>query len=138
MSLKYTAPYILEKKSEEAAGFDITADEDILILPLQSAIISTGLYVEIPKGYFGLITMRSGHGFKHGLMSHIGIIDSDYRGEVKVRVFNSGSEGYLIQKGERFAQLTLIPNEISTAVHATFLSETVRGLNGFGSTGVQC
>lgn len=135
MFLLYTGECPLEKKTNGAAAFDLQCSEGDIVPPMSSAIIKTGLHVAIPNGYFGLLTLRSGHGFKKDLMSHIGIIDSDYRGEVMVKVFNFSDYTVEFEPGERFAQLTLIPLHPISAVRVDSLDTTERGEGGFGSTG---
>lgn len=125
-----------KKATKGAAGFDLISNVSCLIAPGKSATISTGTCVAINPGYFGLVTLRSGHGFKKNLMCHIGVIDSDYRGDIAVKLFNMGDEGVVIERGERFAQLLLldtVPSSFFTQVSS--LDDTERGEGGFGSTG---
>jgi len=126
-----------EKKTKGAAGFDLVADADYFIPRLSNAIIRTGTYVAIPFGNFGLLSLRSGHGFKHDLLCHIGIIDSDYRGEIAVKVFNTADKDCHIRKGDRFAQLTIIANTFDYPMAVDSLEDTERGTGGMGSTGVK-
>lgn len=135
--LDYSGPYALEKKTRGAAGFDLTASESVRILSGRSVIVPTQTRVAIPEGYFGLVTMRSGHGFNHKLMCHIGIIDSDYRGEISVAVTNLSHLGYEIKEGERFAQLTILPSSFFSSFKVDKIeNNTERGEGGFGHTGV--
>lgn len=136
MYLLYSSEGVLERKTKGAAGFDLSATETVTIPVGGSAIVPTGMKVAIPQDMFGLITMRSGHGFKQGLICHIGIIDSDFRGEIKVKVFNLGIKAVCIEKGERFAQLTPISSPCITAFNVKELPTTERGDGGYGSTGV--
>lgn len=136
MNLLFTGVGNLEKKTKGAAAFDLCADKHTLVISKGSAVVTTGINVAIPMGYFGMVTMRSGHGFNEDLVCHVGIIDSDYRGEVKVKVFNLGYSDYMIRGGERFAQLTLVPLSGFVAFKVDELEETERGAKGFGSTGV--
>ena len=146
MKLKYTSTtdYGLSRGSERAAAFDLRADKDYQFGGfdrVSSRIIGTGISVAIPDGHVGLVTLRSGHGFKRNFTSHIGIIDSDYRGEIKVKVFwdiSSGPSFEMIEKGERFAQLTILP--IANIVESSCvksLNTTKRNEGGFGSTGTR-
>ena len=138
MEFLYNSPYVLEKKTRGAAGFDLAASELVFIRGKENVIVPTDLRVAIPYGHFGLITMRSGHGFKHKLMCHIGIIDSDYRGEVGVAVSNLSHTPYVIEKGERFAQLTILPVSTFTPFKVDqIVADTERGEGGFGHTGVK-
>ena len=103
----------------------------------ECARVPTGLAVAIPEGYVGLLVARSGLASRHGLApaNCVGVIDSDYRGELVVALVNLGAEDYVIQPGERIAQLVLVPCAQPTLVEADHLPETVRGTGGFGSTG---
>lgn len=143
MNLEYSAPYKLIKGSGGAAAFDLRANKTCQFTSDPNnnhAIIDTGVRVAIPYGYLGLVTLRSGIGFKRGFTSHIGIIDSDYRGEIKVKVFWNSPDGKvfdIIDEGERFAQLTIIPIPEVTPVEVDYLNDTERGEGGFGSTGAK-
>lgn len=125
--------------SAEAAGADLYAclDEDVLILPGQSAFIPTGLAMEIPKGYAGLIYARSGLACKRGLApaNKVGVIDSDYRGEFIVVLHNHGTEPQMVGHGERIAQLVITPVITPTYNEVDILTDTQRASGGFGSTG---
>lgn len=125
--------------SEHAAGADLYAltDHIIRIGPNETAVIHTGLAAEIPEGYVGLICARSGLATKKGLApaNKVGVIDSDYRGELRVPMINLGTEAYTIQPGERVAQLCIAPVWQAAFVQAEALSDTDRGTGGFGSTG---
>lgn len=101
------------------------------------AKVPTGLAMAIPEGYVGLIFARSGLATKHGLApaNCVGVIDSDYRGEIVVALVNQGSEDYVIQPGERIAQLVIVPFAQPAPVEAQTLPQTDRGAGGFGSTG---
>lgn len=125
--------------SAAAAGYDLYADteENLIILPHETVIIGTGLAFEFPERTFGAIYARSGLASKKGLRpaNCVGIIDSDYRGEVKVALHNDSEEAQEISAGERIAQLILqsyLPMEFTEVEE---LSEAERGDNGFGSTG---
>ena len=125
--------------SAEAAGADLYAClfEPVTIQPGASAFIPTGLSMEIPKGYAGLIYARSGLACKRGLApaNKVGVVDSDYRGEFMIVLHNHGSEVQTIQHGERIAQLVITPVFTPGFVEVDDLSETVRSDGGFGSTG---
>lgn len=132
----YEAPYTLERKTRGAAAFDIAAVGLHTIPVRANVVVSTGLKLHIPVGWYGMVTMRSGHGFNKDLVCHIGIIDSDYRGEVKVKVFNLGQSPVTIADGERFAQLTIHPIAPIFPWQVEHVdANTERGENGFGSTG---
>ena len=125
--------------SAEAAGADLYAclEEALVIEPGESAWISTGLAMEIPKGYAGLIYARSSMGIKRGLApaNKVGVIDSDYRGEVKVVLLNHGKTAQMIEPYERIAQLVVTPVLTLPFEETDDLSDTNRGDGGFGSTG---
>ena len=125
--------------SVEAAGADLYAclDEDIVIQPGASAFVPTGLSMEIPKGYAGLIYARSGLACKKGLApaNKVGVVDSDYRGEFMVVLHNHGAEAQTISHGERIAQLVITPVFTPGFIEVEELSETQRASGGFGSTG---
>jgi len=132
----YECPYTLNHQTKGAAAWDIAAYGNHVIPAKGSAIVSTALKLSIPPQLYGMVTLRSGHGFKKDLSCHIGIIDSDYRGEVKVKVFNHGDNMVRIDDGERFAQLTLHMRYATFALKVDKIDpDTERGENGFGSTG---
>lgn len=125
--------------SLEAAGADLYAclEEEITIAPGETAWIGTGLSLEVPKGCAGLVYARSSLGAKRGLApaNKVGVIDSDYRGEVKVVLFNHSAQTQTVAPGERIAQLLITPVVTPPYVEAEDLSATDRGAGGFGSTG---
>mgnify|MGYP001258170051 CR=1 FL=1 len=128
---------IPEYKTEGAAGCDITAVEEVTIKPNESFLVRTGLSIESPQGYFVMLAPRSSFVLKKHLdvPNSVGIIDSDYRGEILMSLRNLGTEDAVIEKGERIGQILFIP-----VVQADFevveeLTETQRGAGGFGSTG---
>ncbi len=125
--------------SQEAAGADLYAclREDVTILPGQTAFIPTGLAMEIPKGYAGLIYARSGLACKSGLApaNKVGVIDSDYRGEFIVALHNHGQEIRTVSHAERIAQLVITPVLTPSFCAVEDLSDTKRSDAGFGSTG---
>lgn len=122
-----------------AAAFDLHALESGHVLNGKDAVIRTGLAFEIPEGYVMLVVGRSGHGFKHNvrLANCLGVIDSDYRGEVMVKlVTDSDQTALYFEAGERIAQAMIVPVAQVELTEVEDLSETARGENGFGSTGV--
>ena len=125
--------------SEFSAGADLYAalGENIEILPGETKFIPTGLSFEIPVGYVGLIFARSSLGTKRGLApaNKVGVIDSDYRGEVMVALHNHSAEKQTVEIGERVAQMAIIPFLSANFVLADELQDTERGEGGFGSTG---
>lgn len=122
-----------------SAGLDLCASlqEPMPLRPGERVVIRTGLAVEIPPGYVGLVCARSGLSTRFGiaLTNGVGVIDSDYRGEVMISVIHFGDEVYELQPGERIAQLLIIPVECAAPQWADDLSGTARGEGGFGSTG---
>jgi dUTP pyrophosphatase len=122
-----------------AAGLDLAAaiDAPITIAPGQRHAIDTGLAFAIPAGYEGQVRPRSGLALKHGvtLVNSPGTIDADYRGTVKVIAINHGHEPFVVNPGERIAQLVIAPVTQAELVEVTELSATERGAGGFGSTG---
>ena len=125
--------------SAGAACFDLTAaiDKPVTINPRSSENLPTGLCFEIPEGHVMLVYSRSGHGFKSHLrfVNCVGVIDSDYRGEVRVGLANDGIVPYIVQPGERIAQAMIIACPQVTLTEVDELSTTERGTGGFGSTG---
>ena len=125
--------------SAEAAGADLYAciDQAITIAPGDTAWIPTGIAMELPKGYVGLVYARSSMGVKRGLApaNKVGVIDSDYRGEIRVVLYNQSSVEQCIQPNERIAQLVITPIITPGFQEVDVLSETVRSDKGFGSTG---
>ena len=137
---KLTETAILpERGSAYAAGYDLFADleESIEIQPHETKMIGTGLAMEIPKGYFGGVFARSGLSAKEGLRpaNCVGVVDADYRGEVKVALHNDGEVVREIKPGQKIAQLVVVPFLSVEFDEVKELSETVRGVGGFGSTG---
>ena len=122
-----------------AAGLDLKANisEAVELKPLQRALIKTGLFIEIPEGYEAQVRPRSGLAFKHGLtvLNSPGTIDADYRGEIGVILVNLSDQPFVVQNGERIAQLVFAKVEQAEWVESDGLSETNRGAGGFGSTG---
>ena len=127
--------------SEFAAGADLRAclDGDLTIAPGQTALIHTGLALEIPAGYAGLVYARSGLASKRGLApaNKVGVIDADYRGEIMVALHNHGAEAQTVGHGERIAQLVVTPFLAVDYEEADELTDTARGAGGFGSTGTK-
>ena len=127
--------------SEFAAGADLYAclDDPVTIEPGQTFLVHTGLAMEIPEGYAGLIYARSGLASKKGLApaNKVGVIDADYRGELMVALHNHSLTNAVIEPGERIAQLVVTPFLSVQFNETDVLSETVRGTGGFGPTGAK-
>ena len=122
-----------------AAGADLYAclEEDLTIEPGKTILVHTGISMAIPQGYAGMIFARSGLATKRGLApaNKVGVVDSDYRGEIMVALHNHGSEAQTIAHGERIAQMVIMPYVALDFLQADELDDTERGTGGFGSTG---
>ena len=126
--------------SEFAAGADLySLPGDVTIAPGQTVIIHTGLSFEIPEGYGGFIFARSGLATKKGLApaNKVGVIDSDYRGEIMVALHNSSGSVQAVSGGERIAQIVFLPYAAAEFFESDALGDTKRGDGGFGSTGTK-
>ena len=124
-----------------SAGMDLRAniDDPILLKPLSRTIVKTGIFMELPIGYEAQVRPRSGLAFKKGItvLNSPGTIDADYRGEVGVILVNLSDEEFIIEDGERIAQMVLAKHEQVNWFEVETLKETERGSGGFGSTGVK-
>ena len=121
-----------------AADLCAVLDEPLTLQPMQRALVPTGLAIELPGPQcVALVYARSGLSIKHGLCmaNGVGVVDSDYRGELRVPMINLGTEAYTIQPGERVAQLCIAPVYTAAFAQAAELGDTQRGAGGFGSTG---
>lgn len=124
---------------EGDAGMDMRATESITLQPFERAMVPTGLAIALPAGYAGFVLPRSGLAIKHGIsiVNAPGLIDSNYRGELKVVLVNTDPHtSFTIEKGDRIAQLVIMPVPTVAFVESETLSETSRGSGGFGSSGV--
>lgn len=128
-----------DRGSAYAAGYDLFADvkEALEIVPHATTMVPTGIAMEIPEGYFGGIFARSGLASKEALRpaNCVGVVDADYRGEVKVALHNDGDVVRTITPGQKIAQLVIVPFLSVEFNEVEMLNETVRGVGGFGSTG---
>ena len=124
-----------------SAGMDLRAniESPVVLKPLERAIVPTGIYMELPIGYEAQVRPRSGLAAKKGIsvLNAPGTIDADYRGEVGVILVNLSSEEFVVENGERIAQMVIAKHERAEWVEVESLSETDRGDGGFGSTGTQ-
>ena len=127
-------------ETEGSAGMDLRAylDAPVTLAPMERALIPTGIFLAVPRGYEAQVRARSGLAIRHGigLVNGIGTIDSDYRGEVMVALINWGSEPFTIENGDRIAQLVIAAYERVDWEETDTLDETERGAGGFGHTGV--
>lgn len=124
-----------------SAGMDLRANitESITLKPLERVLVKTGLFIELPIGYEAQVRPRSGLAFKKGItvLNSPGTVDADYRGEIGVILVNLSNQDFLIENGERVAQLVIAKHERAEWIEVEELNETSRGAGGFGSTGVK-
>ena len=128
--------------TEQSAGMDLRAnigEYPIVLLPLERKLIPTGLYIALPKGYEAQIRPRSGLALKKGItvLNTPGTIDTDYRGEIGVVLINLSNEDFVIEDGERIAQMVIARHEQGELIPVEVLDETERGDGGFGHSGVK-
>ena len=141
ISVKYTK--VNENAAEPrratagAAGFDLCAADAVTLRPGDRVPVPSGIAVAIPENHVGFVIGRSGLGLKHGITmaNGVGVIDSDYRGEIHVLLTNRSDTVYTVQSGDRIAQLCIVPVIAAEFELTETLPETGRGANGFGSTG---
>jgi len=128
-------------ETPSSAGMDLRANigKSVVLKPLERAIIKTGLFIELPIGYEAQVRPRSGLAAKKGItvLNTPGTIDADYRGEIGVILVNLSNERFIVEDGERVAQLVIAKHERAEWIEVTELSETNRGAGGFGSTGTK-
>ena len=125
--------------SDGAAGMDLAAslDSPVTIAPGARALVGSGVAIALPRGYEAQVRPRSGLAFKHGVtvLNSPGTVDEDYRGEIKVLLVNHGDEPFVVESGERIAQLVIAPVTRVQLEEQASLDETVRGAGGYGHTG---
>ena len=130
-----------EYATPQSAGMDLRAniDEPITLKPMQRMLVSTGLFMALPAGYEAQVRPRSGLALKHGItvLNTPGTIDADYRGEVKVLLVNFSDTDFVINDGERIAQMVIAKHETADFIEVEELDETERGAGGYGHTGVK-
>lgn len=126
---------IPKRGSDGAAGFDLYSNSTHELRPKDRVVVNTGITLEIPPNAAGIIKPRSGIAVKYGIDVGAGVIDSDYRGEIKVLLINHGDEVFRIKAGDRIAQILFIQVIVDAVEADSYLSETDRGQSGFGSTG---
>jgi dUTP pyrophosphatase len=126
-----------EYKTAEAAGMDLSSDQEQVIKPGSFSLVKTGISIELPVGFEAQVRPRSGLAYKYGVtvLNTPGTIDSDYRGDVGVILINHGSQDFEIKKGDRIAQLVIARVSRVEMVEVEKLDESNRGTGGFGSTG---
>lgn len=116
------------------AGLDLYSPVDVMIKPQASAVIDTGVHVEMPPGSVGFLKSKSGLNVKHGILGE-GVIDAGYTGSIRVKLYNHGGDPYCIQRGDKVTQLVILPVMLLNLEQVEMLEDTDRGENGFGSTG---
>ena len=125
----------------QSAGMDLRAnlDESIVLHPLEHRLIPTGLFISLPEGYEAQVRPRSGLAFKHGItvLNAPGTIDADYRGEIGVLLVNLSNTDFVVNDGERIAQMVIARHEQVNFIEVDQLDETERGAGGYGHTGVK-
>ena len=125
----------------QSAGMDLRAnlDESIVLHPLEHRLIPTGLFISLPEGYKAQVRSRSGLAFKHGItvLNAPGTIDADYRGEIGVLLVNLSNTDFVVNDGERIAQMVIARHEQGNFIEVDQLDETERGTGGYGHTGVK-
>lgn len=135
-----TGAVLPSRATAESAGFDLSAclEEPTVIWPGETRMIPIGVAVELPPKTAGMVYARSGLSTRHGvaLINGVGVVDSDYRGELMVPLHNYGTEAFIVEPGDRVAQLVVTPVLLPQLEEADSLSESVRGEKGFGSTGI--
>jgi len=126
-------------ETAHAAGMDMRAftPEEIVIKPMQRILVPTGLHIELPVGYEAQIRPRSGLAYKHGIsiVNSPGTIDADYRGEIKVLLINLSDTDFVVNNGDRIAQMVIAKHETISWENVEELSDTARGSGGYGHTG---
>jgi dUTP pyrophosphatase len=121
--------------SSGAAGFDLYSDDTADVLPRSQQLISTGISIKLPDRTYGRVASRSGLAVKNGIHVGAGVIDQDYRGEIKVLLYNLSDETFKVKPGDRIAQLICERYESPEVILVAALDDTTRGEGGFGSTG---
>ena len=141
IKVKSESGILPEYETPGSAGVDLRAHikEPVTLQPGERALIATGLKMEIPAGFEGQIRARSGLAVRHGiaLVNGVGTIDSDYRGEIKIALINLGEEDFVIENGDRIAQMVFSTYERAAFEISDELSETERSIGGFGHTGTK-
>lgn len=126
--------YMPEKAHELDAGFDLRTPNEVYVGGLGSAVIDTGVHIEIPEGFTGFLKSKSGLNVKHSLQGE-GVIDAGYTGSIKVKLYNNSGTSYTFEKGDKVVQLVILPIPEVYLRKVDELDDTDRGENGFGSTG---
>lgn len=122
------------KAHKEDAGYDLFTPEAVVVLPRESVTIDTGVHVQIPEGYVGMLKSKSGLNVKYGITSE-GVIDCGYTGSIRVKLYNNSHNNYVFAVGDKITQLVIMPIADADLVIVDSLDETDRGDGGFGSSG---
>lgn len=126
--------YMPERAHKDDAGLDLRSTIEVIIKAGEAAVIDTGVHIEIPEGYVGMLKSKSGLNVKYSLLSE-GVIDSGYTGSIIIKLYNHGKCDMMVEKGDKISQLVILPI-ITPIPHVVYtMDETERGNNGFGSTG---
>ena len=135
MKIKLDEKAIMPTRAHETdAGLDIYATETRWVLAKESVVFDTGVHVEIPRGFVGMLKSKSGLNVKHGITSE-GVIDAGYTGSIKAKLYNHSGYDYLVNAGDKITQLVILPVITPTLELVDDLEETERGNDGFGSSG---
>lgn len=126
--------YMPTRAHRTDAGLDLYSPVDVMIMPHASAVIDTGVHVELPPGSVGFLKSKSGLNVRHGILGE-GVIDAGYTGSIRVKLYNHGGEEYYIQRGDKITQLVILPVILPDLEQVEKLDDTERGCGGFGSTG---
>lgn len=126
--------YMPERAHSADAGYDLRSPIKCRLYAGEAVVIDTGVHVEIPVGYAGMLKSKSGLNVKHDIVGE-GVIDSGYTGSIRVKLYNHGSESYMIEVGDKISQLVILPIIMPELELVEELEETDRGNNGFGSSG---
>lgn len=126
--------YLPERAHELDAGYDLRSPITAVIPPYSSAVINTGVHIEIPAQHVGMLKSKSGLNVKHDLTSE-GVVDAGYTGSIQVKLYNHGQHTYTVHKGDKVSQLVVMPIITPALELVEALDETERGENGFGSSG---
>jgi deoxyuridine 5'-triphosphate nucleotidohydrolase len=125
------------RATEGAAGYDLVSAEDTVVPAHGKALVSTGLIIAVPAEHYGRIAPRSSLAWKNFIDTGAGVVDSDYRGEVKVILYNHAAHDFTVKRGDKIAQLIIEKVSLPRVVEVGEISDTARGAGGFGSTGVR-
>lgn len=127
--------YMPERAYPTDAGADLRTPHDVIIMPRGSAVVDTGVHIELPPNTVGMLKSKSGLNVKHGITSE-GVIDVGYTGSIAVKLYNNSDKAYGFKAGDKISQLVIMPILTPSFVQVEEFEETERGNNGFGSTGV--